>query len=136
MITFLSCAAAGTAASAAAPVNAVRRLIMKAMAKSPLFPWTLFPEASVCEHLAGAGAPADMSRLPDLGHESAGAVGDLHHQPVGRRQAHMDIDLRAEIGDEFHRAGQVVVESRERPRADFQPLGPQRQGGAAGGAAG
>ena len=32
--------------------------------------------------------------------------------PVGGRQAHMDVDLRAEIGDEFHRAGQAVVECR------------------------
>ena len=78
--TFLSCAAAGKAASAAAPASAVRRLIMKAMAKSPLFPE---PPLISSEHLAGRRLPADMNRLPDLGREAAVAVGDLHHQPVG-----------------------------------------------------
>ena len=75
-----------------------------------------------------------MNLLPDLGREAA-AVGDLHHQPVGRRQPHMDVDLRAEIGHEFHRAGVVVVESQGL-RPDLQPLRPQRQRRLAGGAPG
>ena len=45
----------------------------------------------------------------------------------------MDVDQRAEIGHEFHRTGQAVVESGERrPAADFEPFGPQRQRGLAG----
>src|SRR5579883_1551961 len=118
MITLLSAAAAGNAASDAAPASAVRRWMLKVMVKLPCL---LFPE-----HLPGRGAPADMNRLSDLRREAA-AVGDLDHQAVGRRQPHMDVDLGAEIGYEFHRAGQVVVESRQRAGPDLQPFGPQRQ---------
>src|SRR5262245_16340819 len=44
----------------------------------------------------------------------------------------MDVDQRAEIRDEFHSTGQAVVESRLAGCGDLDPLGPQRQGGAAG----
>src|SRR6185503_14596809 len=94
MITRLSSAAAGKAASAAAPASAVRRLIMKAMVKTP---FRCSPNAY-----------------------------SLNTCPAGARQAHVDVDLRAEVGNEFHRAGQVVVES-QRLRPDLQPLRPQRQ---------
>ena len=71
-----------------------------------------------------------MDGLADLRCETALAIGDLHNQPVVGRQAHMDIDQRAEIGHEFHRTRQAVVESGRGKGADFDPFGPQRQHGA------
>ena len=77
-----------------------------------------------------------MNCVPDIRREAAVAIGDLHHQTVAGRQAHMDVDQGAEIRHEFHRTGQAVVESRLPGGGDLQALGPERQSGAAGLAAG
>src|SRR5262245_26722212 len=84
------------------------------------------------EYLTGGGRPADMHGLANLRREPTLAVGDLHHQPVVGRQAHMDVDQGAKIGHEFHRTRQAVVESGAGGRPDFDPLGPQRQAAAPG----
>ena len=65
-----------------------------------------------------------MDGLADLRREAALAIGDLHDQPVAGRQADMDVDQGAEIGHEFHRTGQAVVESGLGLLADLEPFGP------------
>src|SRR5262245_4105896 len=126
----LSCAPAGKAApaaKAAAPPSAVRRLIMKARDMK-----TSSDSSLLVEYLTSGGRPADMYGLADFRREPSVAVGDLHHQPVVGRQAHVDVDQGAEIGPEFHRTRQAVVEAGAGVGADLEPLGPERQGGAAG----
>src|SRR5215218_3481279 len=127
----LSCAQAGSGAGRAAPVaraaappNAVRRLIMKLfdiVASCLVAP---FPPELLVEYLGSRCGPADMDGLANLRRKTAFPIGDLHDQPVAGRQPDMDVDQGAEIRHEFHSTGQAVVESGPRLQPDLDPLGP------------
>src|SRR5471030_3074363 len=110
MIFLFSCARAidgAPSARAAVPAIAMRRLSLIWFAmKASCLVFIL----SV-KNLAGRRAPADLNFLADRRGEAAVTIGDLHHQPVGGRETDMNVDHRPEIGNEFHRAGQAVVES-------------------------
>src|SRR5690242_12671409 len=130
MMMRLSSACAGSAApaaSSAVPPSRRRRERAKRSSMRSLL-WFL---VLLDEDEAGRCGPADMNLLSHLGREAALPVGDLHYQPVGGREPHMDVDQRPEIGDEFHRARQPVVESGGGRCGDFDPLGPESQHAAA-----
>src|SRR5450755_5129969 len=53
-------------------------------------------------------APADVDLFSDHRQRLFRPVLDLHDDPFQRRQAYVQIHLRSEIGDEFHRSGKAV----------------------------
>ena len=61
--------------------------------------------------------PADLDVIAHGRRRVAAAVRQLHHHAVGGRQAHMQLEHGAQIGDEFHPARQPVV----------HPVGAERQ---------
>src|SRR3984957_7720107 len=77
-------------------------------------------------------APADMDLFSNHRQGLFRPVLDLHDDAFPWRQPHMQIDLRSQIGDEFHRAGKAVVHRRRCCAHQRQTFGPQRQRGAAG----
>ena len=119
-------------AGGAGPSSGLRRLIMNALVMNDL----PFDDARSSSRLrlntdAADGRPADMDRLADLRGEAAVAVRRPEPPPGRGRQAHVDVDQRAEIGDEFHRARQAVVQPvlRRRGRSRCAPAGaPGRRG--------
>ena len=74
---------------------------------------------------AALGWPAHVDPVAFLRQRTVGAVGQVDHDAVGARDAHMHVDRRAEIGNQLDRAAQPVVETR-RGRAQRQALRPQR----------
>src|SRR4029453_15446543 len=78
-------------------------------------------------------APADMDLRPDHGKRLFRPVLYLHDHALLWRQAYVQIHLRAEIGDEFHRAGKAVVQRRccvPRQRETFGAQGERGRAGA------
>src|SRR6478672_8460467 len=97
---------AAVPANAAAPSRTSRRVLDLVMAS-----------ASGCwltrilrlKYVACRFAPADPDRFADHRQGLFRPVLDLHDDPFLRRQTHMQIDLRSQIGDEFHSAWKAVV---------------------------
>ena len=63
----------------------------------------------LCKDQSGVAMPADLDASRRRPAPASPRFGKLHHHAIGRRQAHMQLEHRAEIGDEFHLAGQAVV---------------------------
>src|SRR6185437_16301782 len=109
----LACAAAwrgsvAAPASAAAPSRTSRRDLCRVMMAVSValqgFARRLRREYTACRL-----APADMDRFPDVRQLLFRPILDLHDHPFLGRQADMEIDLRSQIGDEFHGAGKGIV---------------------------
>src|SRR5688572_23064031 len=89
-------------ASAAAPMRTSRRdvdLVMMTTSDALAVDGMLRWKDATCRF-----APADMHLLPDDGKRLLRPVLDLHDHTFERRQADVQIHLRAEIGDEFNGA--------------------------------